>query len=1060
MMGLGLLLATVGWSAPSTFEPAMDGVYVVRDDADQWTGNMSLDITHQVNPEYQAKKVLDLSNVPEDVWAAAKQVRLSVRLGLRDYSWHDAAEENGLDEAIEMVVNGTVHTYPTNCGAPAWVGGRLAVFGWHDFVLPKAEFTRGVNEVILRKAPGEKQDDYLYLCIDTTVPNANSSVTFSGDVWREDALTIPGGTGEYMVRLLLITRDLDVTAVWEPGAQERLDDPAGLVLYRGSREGEPATDGLTLQPGQSARLEWNEKSLDVTAPLSVLVEASDEIECAWLDAEGKLGDAVRGPGNYFAPLPEGRTQKPSGFVIKPVERPVMLRRVTLHGAQSCHPVAPPVDMAPAISPPAGKPQERQPSVQRVGQQVVFESPALRARLSTEGDRLRLVSLYNEWTACETVRKPDDVALFLVEVDGKRYAGSRDFRVASANLNEQTLTATLELPEPALRAVLKATLESEGLRLGLSLSNAGAAPVDLKLAFPHLAGLAVSDRPAEDCYFFPWGGGIFSNRPAIIRRGYGDHEALYQVMDLYSPQRGGGLAIRADDTEGRHKVLALRKHVPGKPEFGGQALSAPASEKCLWTNPFEAVEGTSLAYEYLRRTRGPGESFAPADAVLWAHAGDWKRPMAEYAAWAHRVWKFRPYPSRLGPLLHMIATGWGQDILYKDGAYRTDFIKPNTDCIELMSWWDWSPVGPWGTPIDKVKEVMGEGAAKLWEPYFVKDPVTGEMMWNNQPGDYDGYNERFGGLPAFREAIQTYKDMGALVTLYTDPFRLDVGSKAGAAHGEEWDVVKEDGSLSKDYDVYNPCHDAPAVREWVAETMERVMRDTGAEGIRLDEYGHRGFACYSDRHPHTYAERGITQWQKATAETVKMVREGMDRVDPSTVLTTEHPGYDYMMQYLDGCITYDVTVQRTDLRPLEVNLQRFYFPECKAFELDHQGGDMQHRKRLWNGVASFGAYYPPPMERIFREHAEVFASRDCEALVPTLVPHVYANRFADGEKTIYTLYNATGHTVAAPVLALDVPATHRVVNLLTGEVLELTEGAVRLYLERNDVACVGLLPGDG
>jgi hypothetical protein len=375
----------------------------------------------------------------------------------------------------------------------------------------------------------------------------------------------------------------------------------------------------------------------------------------------------------------------------------------------------------------------------------------------------------------------------------------------------------------------------------------------------------------------------------------------------------------------------------------------------------------------------------------------------------------------------------------------------------MSWWDWSPLGPWGTPIDKVAEVLGEGAAKLWEPYFVKDPVTGEMMWNNQPGDYDGYNERFGGLPAFRQAVRTYQDMAALVTLYTDPFRMDAGSKVGRAHGEEWGVVKEDGEFSKDYDVYNPCHDDPDVRAWVAATMERVMRETGADGLRLDEYGHRGFVCYSDRHTHTFAERGITQWQKATAEATRLVREGMDRVDPTTVLTTEHPGYDYLMQYLDGCITYDLTVQKSELRPLEVNLQRFYFPECKAYELDHQGADREHRKRLWNAVASFGSYYPEPMEKLLREHADVFASRDCEPLVPTLVKYVYANRFANGGKTIYTVYNASGHTVDAPILPVKLPPTHRAVDLLTGEALEVEDGAIRLYLSRDDVACIGVLP---
>ena len=85
-------------------------------------------------------------------------------------------------------------------------------------------------------------------------------------------------------------------------------------------------------------------------------------------------------------------------------------------------------------------------------------------------------------------------------------------------------------------------------------------------------------------------------------------------------------------------------------------------------------------------------------------------------------------------------------------------------------------------------------------------------------------------------------------------------------------------------VWNPCHDLAAVREWVAEEMGRVMRETGADGIRLDEYGHRGWACYDESHEHTYAEPGITQWQKATSEATRLIHEAMDKVRPDLVLT--------------------------------------------------------------------------------------------------------------------------------------------------------------------------------
>ena len=1051
------LLPLAALAVPSIFEPVMDGVYVVRDDTGQWGGDMSKSITHQCSAPYQARKTLDLTAVPEEVWERTRSVRLSAYFMVRDYSWHDHPPANGLDEAFEVVVNGKVHRYPTSCGAPVFAEGMPPSIDWYDFELPKGEFTRGANEVIIRKAPSDKDDDYLYLGIDHCQERGNSAVTFDGKEWRGDALTIPGGRGEYMVRLYLLARETTVGARWRPGQTPALNDPGKLIAYAGSRDGQGTPEGVRLAPGQSARMEWDARALDPLQPLRVVVEASGEAQFAWLDAAGKPVDPATTAPPFQLELPAGRKKAVSGVEVTAMGQTVTVTSASLEGDLSYHPIPKPIDMRPRIAPPAGQPKPQAPVRAIRGSQIVLSSTGLSCRFEA-GDRLRLVSLRNRYTDCEMVRDPAQVSLFLVEVGGKRYAGSRDFQCRVVTFRGKAgFVAQLSLPDPALRATLTAAIEQEGLRLGLSLANAGTEPLDFKLAFPHLAGLTASGTPSSDYYFFPWGGGIIADRPALIRRGYGDHEALYQLMDLFSPERGGGLYIRADDREGWHKTLALRKHVPGAGEEDGQRTYLLTEDEYKWTNPLDPVEGTGFAYEYLRRTREPGHDFRPADAVLAAHPGDWHVAMRAYADWAHRVWRFRPYPSRLRTIHHMIAAGWGQDVLFRDGKYRTDFIQPNTDCIELMSWWEWSPLGPWSTPFDKIHTVLSDALYRMWEPYFVKDPVTGQTMWNNQPGDYDGYNARFGGLPAFRGAIQTYRDMGAFVTLYTDPIRCDDASKIGQAHGRDWGVVGADGEPVRSYEVWNMCHDVAEYRQWVADTMKRVMRETGADGIRLDEYGHRGWACFSKLHQHTFAEPGVTQWQKAIAETTRLVREGMDEVSPGSVLTTEHPGYDYLMQFIDGCITYDLTVQATPLRPLECDAQRFYFPECKAYELDHQSADLASKKKFWNAVESFGRYYPAIMYAILKENEDAYQTRECEPLVPTLLRYVYANRFSGGGKTIYHLYNATGHTVDDALLDVTLRPDQHLFDLLNSRELPLQGSTLRLYLGPGDVACVALLP---
>jgi hypothetical protein len=382
----------------------------------------------------------------------------------------------------------------------------------------------------------------------------------------------------------------------------------------------------------------------------------------------------------------------------------------------------------------------------------------------------------------------------------------------------------------------------------------------------------------------------------------------------------------------------------------------------------------------------------------------------------------------------------------------------------MSWWEWSPLGFFMTPLDQVAEKYGQAVYDRWKPYFVKDPVTGKLMWNNQPGDYAGYNQRFGGLPAFRQAIQTYQKLGALVTLYTDPYRLDENCPTGQAHGREWCVINQKGALATGYEVFTPCYDLPEVRAWAAATMARLMRETGADGIRLDEVGHAGWICYNPDHRHTYQEPDITQWQKAATEMVKLVRAGMDRVRPDLVLTTEHPGYDYMMPYLDGCITYDLSSQATHLRPLECNLQRFYFPECKPYELDHRGRDQHLRKIFWNGGESFERYFPLPYYTILNENEAAYQGRDCTPMLstPGNAPGLYVNRFAAGDKTLFHLYNASGFTYDGVVLAVDLAREQHLFDLLGGAEVETVTppgdalAQARLCLPRAEVACIAQL----
>jgi len=415
-------------------------------------------MTHQRGPDYQAMKVLDLSGVAESDWRQATRVRLSAFFCVRDYSWHDAKATNGLDEFIEIVVNSKVHRIATKAGLPAAVEARPLPqwFAWHDFDLPKEELVRGRNEIVFRLAPppGKAPDDYLYLGIDNSVPGGNSAVRFSGSgPWDIKTVNSIGAQGEYMVRLYLIGGERRFESVWRP-AEGGSTDPAGVIQYAGA-------------DGETARWEWDPERLDQLAPLDLAVEIGEakEFRFSWLDAEGKAHVDQSHRDWKFASRRDATTcrltlRPPTEFVPAGVEfdKRLPLRAVTLRGSLGYRPVPHRVDMAPRIQPPKGTAKQREASCRIEGDAIELGTGRLRARFSTAGERLRLISLDHEIAAADLVRQPDAAALFLVEADGaclshqvaqppsavrdfatqpgaavpqaKRYAGSRDFRLRS------------------------------------------------------------------------------------------------------------------------------------------------------------------------------------------------------------------------------------------------------------------------------------------------------------------------------------------------------------------------------------------------------------------------------------------------------------------------------------------------------------------------------------------------------------------------------------------------------------------------------------------------------
>ena len=122
---------------------------------------------------------------------------------------------------------------------------------------------------------------------------------------------------------------------------------------------------------------------------------------------------------------------------------------------------------------------------------------------------------------------------------------------------------------------------------------------------------------------------------------------------------------------------------------------------------------------------------------------------------------------------------GAEPAVRDGKYRTDFVGPRCDCVELMSWWEWSPLGPQGIPLDQVSEKLGEAKYEMWKSYFVARPGHRPDDVHQQPRRLRRLQPAL-GRPAgvSRRPSRRIGRRGALVTLYTDPFRVDHNTKCG------------------------------------------------------------------------------------------------------------------------------------------------------------------------------------------------------------------------------------------------------------------------------------------
>jgi hypothetical protein len=735
----------------------------------------------------------------------------------------------------------------------------------------------------------------------------------------------------------------------------------------------------------------------------------------------------------------------------------------------------PINQRPSVASPKGKRSNITPSCKINENKAQLENSAIRAVFQLR-PQLLLKELFCAEVAKNILVNPEKTRLFMVKTASGKTLSAADAIVSDVQKTANGFRAKLDFPKDKLQAIFSAGVSDDELHLNLKFINTGSSVQELTTVFPHLDGIALSKETHNDYYLLPQRqSGVIANRDCLWQSNYGEREAFWQMLDIFSVSRGGGLYLRCNDPDGSYKGLNLRKGDNPKGAFkripGG--WNAVRDLKLTFREPLAPGKGIGMAFDYYRRICPSGQTLKLPEAVIGTHAGDWRHAMKRYAAWSIKTW-----PSRSG--LSKLAKRWdicgGVGVggpLWKDGKYRDWYLgrkRTKIDVIELISWWTLASCAPWNTPFDRLEELGHYWKAALWV-----DPATGKKVYAYNPGDYDGYNPQWGGLPALKAQLKKTQEAKQLAIFYMDPLLVFAGTKLAKKASElvvindKWKykypssrVPTSPPGLVCDYDHYRFCIDNPEYSQWVADTVERVCRETGVGGVRLDEYGGPGPICKSTRHKHRFGGDGRNVWLRALTENIREVRKAMDKVNPGLVLMTEFFGHDMMASKLDGCLGINLTAGKRELTPAPIDLCRFYFPHCKIFEIGRGKSDSPEdawRYRLWNAVGVYNAPLNPRFVwRILNENNDCFARcGQSEPLVETLMPLVYANRFESPKKCIWTLLNMTGKNVNVPLLKVENAPDYHYVELLSGVEIPVINNSLRLALKPKEVAVIARLP---
>jgi len=726
---------------------------------------------------------------------------------------------------------------------------------------------------------------------------------------------------------------------------------------------------------------------------------------------------------------------------------------------------------PKTMPSAGSIIDKPASVQYEEGELILENSHFIMKLTTSPS-LQATSIYSRYTQTECLLSGSRV--FFVWVDDKRLE-AKDFKIKDVKIEEcgekQKATFVLESKGNKVSGELTISIsDSPEISLDLSLSNNAKEKREFRTLFPYFESLQIGEKAEDNYYFFPFKGGLTSNKPYDLSSGYGAHPGSFQLMCLYNPKLGGGIYMRINDETGRSKTFLMRKkdkngqeEIPTSKKFAGFFQELTFQER---QQVYTETKGTLIGCYSYSYQAGPGAKVSLPTSILAIHDGDFTYALKEYKKWIHSWWKHIDTPQWFKdcyyyPVAHDILgnAGWVKGFIKDNKIALSQIARPYEHVLELAYWTD--------HPKD---DHLGDKRDYSW--------------YRCAGGDYN-YEEEWGGLEGLREEIKKTEMIGPRVLLYgATQYGAWKFSQVFQKH-PDWAVMDKNGNIVHEYwwdrpterrRTVNMCGQVEEWQDYCAQTNNRIIRDTGASGVFLDVMNQIRF-CYNPAHKHE--EHPAIAAEKLLKKTIPAIRSA----NPEAVIQIEDMCSDYLMQWVDGCWEKTFytgspvpTYETFDL--YSISYIRFCLPQAKW--TDH--GPMfanAGRRTFFNGMGynisevlnkndceeakavteAQRIDYLIATCQLMRQNSDAFSSVDCDFLVPTLKEKVYANYFPTNDKKLYTLYNKSDSVINETVIMIERGEDYHCVELLYDKEVFFDNriGTVSMRINPWEVVCLARLP---